>query len=381
MMEKTGRQRYIIWIFAGLLVLGFLVFGWRQFFGFNKNDEIFYISTVYRFFQGDAMLIDEWNNGQLFAFITYPIFMLVRLFHNSNDGIVLIFRFLYLFFQAAVATYCFVRLKRFGWIRIFPALFYFVTTPYNINALSYNTLVLGFVLLALVTVASADEIKTRDAVLCGVFIAGAVLSNPYAVILFDEIEKAHPDVFNILLQVLDDGHITDSQGRRVDFKNTVIIMTSNAGASAIVTPKKLGFASSEDARQDYEFMKNSVMNEVKQLFRPEFLNRIDEVIVFHMLQKDEISRIAGMLLDELEKRCERQLSIHVSFKDSVKKWLAEIGYDAKYGARPLKRAIQNRLEDLMADEILSGKIHEGDRVDVKVAGGKVKITVKAEERA
>ena len=208
-----------------------------------------------------------------------------------------------------------------------------------------------------------------------------VRRNPYAVILFDEIEKAHPDVFNILLQVLDDGHITDSQGRRVDFKNTVIIMTSNAGASAIVTPKKLGFASSEDARQDYEFMKNSVMNEVKQLFRPEFLNRIDEVIVFHMLQKDEISRIAGMLLDELEKRCERQLSIHVSFKDSVKKWLAEIGYDAKYGARPLKRAIQNQLEDLMADEILSGKIHEGDRVDVKVAGGKVKITVKAEERA
>lgn len=184
MMEKTGRQRYIIWIFAGLLVLGFLVFGWRQFFGFNKNDEIFYISTVYRFFQGDAMLIDEWNNGQLFAFITYPIFMLVRLFHNSNDGVVLIFRFLYLIFQAAVATYCFVRLKRFGWIRIFPALFYFVTTPYNINALSYNTLVLGFVLLTLVTVASADEIKTRDAVLCGVFIAGAVLSNPYAVILF-----------------------------------------------------------------------------------------------------------------------------------------------------------------------------------------------------
>ena len=177
MMEKTGRQRYIIWIFAGLLVLGFLVFGWRQFFGFNKNDEIFYISTVYRFFQGDAMLIDEWNNGQLFAFITYPLFMLVRLFHNSNDGVVLIFRFLYLIFQAAVATYCFVRLKRFGWIRIFPALFYFVTTPYNINALSYNTLVLGFVLLTLVTVASADEIKTRDAVLCGVFIAGAVLSN------------------------------------------------------------------------------------------------------------------------------------------------------------------------------------------------------------
>ena len=183
-MEKTGRQKYIIWIFAGFLLLGLLVFGWRQFYGFNKNDEIFYISTVYRFFQGDAMLIDEWNNGQLFAFITYPVFCLVRLFHHSNDGIVLIFRLLYLAFQTAVSTYCFVRLKRFGWIRIFPALFYFVTTPYNINAMSYNTLVLGFVLMTLVTVASVEEMGVRDAVLCGVFIAGAVLSNPYSVILF-----------------------------------------------------------------------------------------------------------------------------------------------------------------------------------------------------
>lgn len=208
-----------------------------------------------------------------------------------------------------------------------------------------------------------------------------VRRNPYAVILFDEIEKAHPDVFNILLQVLDDGHITDSQGRKVDFKNTVIIMTSNAGASAIVTPKRLGFASSEDAKQDYEFMKNSVMNEVKQIFKPEFLNRIDETIVFHMLQKDEIARIAGMLLKELEKRCAEQLSIQVSFKDSVKKWLAETGYDAKYGARPLKRAIQNKLEDLLADEILEGKIQEGNHVDVKVVNGKVKTIVKSEEHA
>ena len=183
-MEKTGRQKYIIWIFAGFLLLGLVVFGWRQFYGFNKNDEIFYISTVYRFFQGDAMLIDEWNNGQLFAFITYPVFCLVRLFHHSNDGIVLIFRLLYLAFQTVVSTYCFVRLKRFGWIRIFPALFYFVTTPYNINAMSYNTLVLGFVLMTLVTVASVEEMGVRDAVLCGVFIAGAVLSNPYSVILF-----------------------------------------------------------------------------------------------------------------------------------------------------------------------------------------------------
>lgn len=206
-----------------------------------------------------------------------------------------------------------------------------------------------------------------------------VRRNPYAVILFDEIEKAHPDVFNILLQVLDDGHITDSQGRKVDFKNTVIIMTSNAGASSIVSPKKLGFASAEDAKQDYEYMKNGVMNEVKQIFKPEFLNRIDETIVFHMLQKDEIIRITGMLLTELQKRCKEQLSIDVDFKPSVKKWLADTGYDAKYGARPLKRAIQSRLEDLLADEILSGNISEGSHVDVKVTGGKVKISVRPEE--
>lgn len=206
-----------------------------------------------------------------------------------------------------------------------------------------------------------------------------VRRNPYAVILFDEIEKAHPDVFNILLQVLDDGHITDSQGRKVDFKNTVIIMTSNAGAGSIISPKKLGFASSEDAKQDYEYMKNSVMNEVKQIFKPEFLNRIDETIVFHALQKDEIVRIAGMLLAELQKRCEEQLSIEVNFKPSVKKWLAETEYDVKYGARPLKRAIQSRLEDLLADEILSGNIHAGSHVDVKVSGGKVKIAVRPEE--
>ena len=205
-----------------------------------------------------------------------------------------------------------------------------------------------------------------------------VRRNPYAVILFDEIEKAHPDVFNILLQVLDDGHITDSQGRKVDFKNTVIIMTSNAGAGAIVSPKKLGFASAENAKQDYEFMKNSVMNEVKQIFKPEFLNRIDETLVFHTLQKEEIAKIAGLLLEELTKRCKEQLSIDVSFKDSVRKWLADTGYDAKYGARPLKRVIQNKLEDPMADEILAGKIKNGDHVDVKVVNGKVKISVREE---
>lgn len=208
-----------------------------------------------------------------------------------------------------------------------------------------------------------------------------VRRNPYAVVLFDEIEKAHPDVFNILLQVLDDGHITDSQGRKVDFKNTVIIMTSNAGAGAIISPKKLGFASADNAKQDYEYMKNSVMEEVKRIFRPEFLNRIDETIVFHALQKEEIVQIAGMLLKELEKRCESQLSIRVSFKDSVKKWLAETGYDVKYGARPLKRAIQSRLEDRLADEILEGNVREGSRVDVKVTNGNVRILVRPEEEA
>ena len=205
-----------------------------------------------------------------------------------------------------------------------------------------------------------------------------VRRNPYAVILFDEIEKAHPDVFNILLQVLDDGHITDSQGRKVDFKNTVIIMTSNAGAGPIISPKRLGFASTEDAKQDYEFMKNSVMGEVKKIFKPEFLNRIDETIVFHTLQKEEIAQIAGLLLRELEKRCAAQLSIQVSFKDSVRKWLAETGYDVKYGARPLKRAIQNKIEDVLADELLEGRIREGNHVDVKAVNGTIRITVRQE---
>ena len=200
--------------------------------------------------------------------------------------------------------------------------------------------------------------------------------HPYSVILFDEIEKAHPDVFNILLQVLDDGHITDSNGRKVDFKNTVIIMTSNAGANRIIAPKHLGFSMDDtDKAKTHERMKKGVMEEVKQIFRPEFLNRIDETIVFHMLQKDEITQITGLLLQELEKRCKNQLSIQVHFTDSVKKWLAETSYDAKYGARPLKRAVQNRIEDRLADEMLDGKIKAGDHVDVKVVGGKLKINV------
>lgn len=172
------------WIFAGALLLLFSVFVWRQFYGFNKNDEIFYISTVYRFFQGDAMLIDEWNNVQLFAFVTYPLFCLIRLFQDTNEGIVLIFRILYLVFQVLAASYCFCRMKRFGCIRILTALFYFVTTPYNINGLSYNTLAFGFVLLTLVTLACTEKFRFYDFILTGIFIAGAVLANPYVIVLF-----------------------------------------------------------------------------------------------------------------------------------------------------------------------------------------------------
>ena len=171
-------------IYAVCLAVLFCLFAWRQFFGFNKNDEIFYISTVYRFFQGDAMLVDEWNNVQLFALITYPVYWLIRLVHNSNEGIILIFRMAYLVFQALVSVWCFRRLKRFGWIRILPALFYFVTTPYNINSMSYNTLAFGFVLLVLVTLAGSEKLSVPMCILCGMFTAGAVLANPYVVILF-----------------------------------------------------------------------------------------------------------------------------------------------------------------------------------------------------
>ncbi len=172
------------WILAGALFLLLVLFGWRQFYGFNKNDELFYISTVYRFFQGDAMLVDEWNNCQLFAFVTYPLFCLFRLFRGTNEGVVLVFRMFYLAFQAAVSVYCFRRLSRFGAARLLPAIYYFVTTPYNINGLSYNTLALGFVLLVLATVAGEPDLRPGDAVLCGIFTAGAVLANPYAVLLF-----------------------------------------------------------------------------------------------------------------------------------------------------------------------------------------------------
>ena len=199
--------------------------------------------------------------------------------------------------------------------------------------------------------------------------------NPYSVILFDEIEKAHPDVFNILLQVLDDGHITDAQGRKVDFKQTCIIMTSNAGAQSIVEPKRLGFSQGEDKKKDYEDMKRGVMEEVRRIFKPEFLNRVDEILVFHMLDKQEIRQIVNILVKKLEKRCKEQLDIELVVRNSVKDYLAENGFDSKYGARPLKRAIQNKLEDRMAEEILDGKIHRGGRVIVSVSKKVIKFSV------
>ena len=189
-----------------------------------------------------------------------------------------------------------------------------------------------------------------------------VRTHPYSVILFDEIEKAHPDVFNVLLQVLDDGHITDSQGRKVDFSNTVIIMTSNAGAKAIVEPKKLGFATKEDPASDYKKMKQNVMDEVKQIFRPEFLNRIDEIIVFHSLGKEEMKKIVSLMCNEFTKRLKIQMNIDLKLRESAKSLIVEKGTDAKYGARPLRRALQTELEDKLADAILNGEIREGDHV-------------------
>lgn len=191
-----------------------------------------------------------------------------------------------------------------------------------------------------------------------------VRRNPYAVILFDEIEKAHPDVFNILLQVLDDGHITDSQGRKVDFKNTIIIMTSNAGAQAIVEPKKLGFASSNDEKQNYERMKGSVMEEVRRIFKPEFLNRIDETIVFRALNKDDMKQIVCLMTKELAKRCETQLGITLVVRDAAKQYIVDKAYDPKYGARPLRRKIQDEIEDPLAEKLLDGSIRRGDEVIV-----------------
>ena len=191
-----------------------------------------------------------------------------------------------------------------------------------------------------------------------------VRTHPYSVLLFDEIEKAHPDVFNILLQVLDDGHITDSKGRKIDFSNTVIIMTSNAGAKAIIEPKKLGFAAKDDPAGDYKRMKQNVMDEVKQIFRPEFLNRIDEIIVFHQLSQDHMKEIVDIMLKSICRRTLTQMNLKLTVDDSAKAFLVEKGYDEKYGARPLRRAIQNLLEDKLAEAVLDGVVKAGDEVTV-----------------
>lgn len=190
-----------------------------------------------------------------------------------------------------------------------------------------------------------------------------VRTHPYSVLLFDEIEKAHPDVFNILLQVLDDGHITDSKGRKIDFSNTVIIMTSNAGAKAIIEPKKLGFAAKDDPAGDYKRMKQNVMDEVKQIFRPEFLNRIDEIIVFHALEKTHMKKIVTLMCRDFTKRIEDQMDIRLTLRESAKALIAEKGTDAKYGARPLRRALQTELEDKLAEEILNGEVKRGDCIE------------------
>ena len=203
-----------------------------------------------------------------------------------------------------------------------------------------------------------------------------VRKNPYSVILFDEIEKAHPDVFNVLLQVLDDGRITDSQGRTMDFKNTIIIMTSNAGAQRIVDPKKLGFSNVENAESEHKDMKNNVMEEIKRMFKPEFLNRIDDIIVFRALSKEDVKGIAALMLKELKNRLAKQMDITLTYGDTVKNFIFEKGYDKKYGARPLKRAIQNNIEDSLAEEILSGKIQASDKVSMTVVDGKVVFTKK-----
>ena len=203
-----------------------------------------------------------------------------------------------------------------------------------------------------------------------------VRRNPYSVVLFDEIEKAHPDVFNILLQVLDDGHITDSKGRKVSFKNTVLIMTSNAGAQRIVDPKNLGFAMEKSEQKDYEKMKSSVMEEVKKSFKPEFINRIDDIIVFHQLGKENMKSIVSLLSSQLIKRCDTQMDIHLTLTAGLKEHLVEKYSDVKMGARPLKRAIQSVVEDSLAEEILKGNVKSGDHVTAGFRNGKIVYTIK-----
>ncbi|WP_349671390.1 ATP-dependent Clp protease ATP-binding subunit [Lacrimispora sp.] len=203
-----------------------------------------------------------------------------------------------------------------------------------------------------------------------------VRRNPYSVILFDEIEKAHPDVFNILLQVLDDGHITDAQGRKIDFKNTVIIMTSNAGAENIISPKRLGFGAVADEKADYKLMKDRVMEEVKKLFKPEFINRIDEIIVFHPLNKTHMKDIVTIMMKDIMKRTSEQMSITIEIDETAKDYLIQKGYDEKYGARPLRRTIQSSLEDKLAEEILSGTVKTGDTVMITAGEDGLKFSVR-----
>ena len=203
-----------------------------------------------------------------------------------------------------------------------------------------------------------------------------VRRNPYSVVLFDEVEKAHPDVFNILLQMLDDGHITDSQGHKIDFKNTVVIMTSNAGAENIIAPKHLGFTSQDDEEAKYKRMKTGVMDEVKRLFKPEFLNRIDEMIVFHPLNKGHMKEIVSILLNTVAKRTKQQMQIKLSAGDGVKEFLVDKGYDEKYGARPLKRTIQSMVEDKLAEAVLEGRVREGDSVKILLKDGQLKFSAR-----
>ena len=198
-----------------------------------------------------------------------------------------------------------------------------------------------------------------------------VRRNPYSVILFDEIEKAHPDVFNILLQVLDDGHITDSTGRKVDFKNTVIIMTSNAGAQNIISPKNLGFAPDNSKEHNHAVMKERVMEEVKNIFKPEFLNRIDDTIVFHTLTKENIGSIVDILLASINKRIKEQMNMTIKLDDAARNYIIDNGYDEKYGARPLKRALQSKVEDELAEKILEGSFKSGDSVLVSLKDDKL----------
>ena len=189
-----------------------------------------------------------------------------------------------------------------------------------------------------------------------------VRRHPYSVILFDEIEKAHLDVFNILLQILEDGHVTDAQGRRISFKNTIIIMTSNAGAQQIIAPKHLGFGLQDNAEADYKKMRESVLEEVKKIFKPEFINRIDEMLVFHTLTQENIQEIVRLMLASLNKRLEAQMGITLEVSKKVVEYIAKSGFDKNYGARPIRRSIQSKIEDVLADKVLSGEIMPGDKV-------------------